>query len=262
MSDAMEQTKMSVSMKGAMVLNKNKSDELNRKVKHYRKSRDEILMELKAEKLRLALHKVQEERNSEPSDKTDDNRNGNAYLLQRRFSRSSNADVEIKGNRFDQFSLPPILNRRLSATNTLLQSLSEPTSPVYSPLLRRKGFRSEKKDEERKEIIQHGDHPTSLARLSRSSSCSLDLYNRNIAVDSSNRHKDRPLAAVVGEHTTITRLEKCHKNQSQRDEKKCQSSLENSRRHSEGSRNEEHECATDDLGDMFGMLKNCRYLRR
>eukprot|EP00112_Aurelia_sp_Birch-Aquarium-sp1_P023730 Seg719.2 transcript_id=Seg719.2/GoldUCD/mRNA.D3Y31 product="hypothetical protein" protein_id=Seg719.2/GoldUCD/D3Y31 len=114
----MASRKMSVSMKGAVVLNKMKSDELQKKVKHLRKTRDETLMELKAERLRLALKKIHEERQAALQNDNE--------IIELEGKVCSKKNTSINSNRL---VLPPLINKSRS---NVLGSVSEPCSPSIS----------------------------------------------------------------------------------------------------------------------------------
>ena len=105
-------------MKGAVVLNKMKSDELQKKVKHLRKTRDETLMELKAERLRLALKKIHEKR--EAAMQNDEE------ISELDGTVCSKKNTSVNNNRL---VLPPLIKKLRS---NVLGSVSEPCSPSIS----------------------------------------------------------------------------------------------------------------------------------
>ena len=105
-------------MKGAVVLNKMKSDELQKKVKHLRKTRDETLMELKAERLRLALKKIHGEREARMQNDKE--------IIESEGKVCSNKKDSINDNRL---VLPPIIK---GLRSNVLGSVSEPCSPSIS----------------------------------------------------------------------------------------------------------------------------------
>ena len=113
--------KMSLSMRRAMVLNKGEKDELQRRVSYLRKSRDETLMELKAERLRLQIKKINDSR--EEASRTEE-RNSEEVKPVRRFS--------VVDRNFVQKERPKSLFPPLAKGpgKSSFQSLSEPSSPT------------------------------------------------------------------------------------------------------------------------------------
>ncbi len=145
------QRKMSVSMKGAMVLNKNKSGELQKRVQHLRKSRDEVLMELKAQRLQIAIRQINDER-EQAAKKSDDQQIGSDAASKRKISKSSREAGNPSKRGLARLSLPPIFNKQ-SINTDFRKSISAPVSPFTSPLLRRATTRcsgqiAESKDED------------------------------------------------------------------------------------------------------------------
>ena len=116
----MPRRKISLSMKRAIVLNKGKTDELQRRVNHLRKSRDETLMELKAERLRLEIKKINDNREEATR------REAKADEI-KTLRKLSLVDGHFVQHERPKTLLPPLakgFNRNLFA------SLSEPSTPT------------------------------------------------------------------------------------------------------------------------------------
>ena len=118
----MSQKKLSISMRRAMVLNKGETGELKRKVGYLRKSRDEALMELKAERLRLRVKNIQD--NHEESSRKEE---GNSEEEFKSIQKLSVADKKFVQNERPKSLFPP-LTRGASMSN--LGSASEPSTPI------------------------------------------------------------------------------------------------------------------------------------
>ena len=108
-------------MRRAMVLNKGEKDELQRRVGYLRKSRDETLMELKAERFRLQIKKIHDSR--EEMTRTEE-RDSEEIKPVRRISV---VDRNFVQKERPNSLFPPLA--KTSGTNSF-QSLSEPSSPT------------------------------------------------------------------------------------------------------------------------------------
>ena len=113
--------KISLSMKRAIVLNKGETDELHRRVGYLRKSRDEALMELKAERLRLKVKKTNESR--EEIARSEEVHSEESKQI-RRPSLADRSHLEQERPK----SLFPPLAKGFNKSN--FQSLSEPSTPT------------------------------------------------------------------------------------------------------------------------------------
>ena len=113
----MSTRKMSESMRRAIVLNKNESDELRKKVRYLTKSRDEALMELRAERLRLAIKRINDER--EEAERNIDTSQMKRQLV---FPEERKKQKNPTSLSLPRLCLPP--------EKSHLLSLSEPSSPT------------------------------------------------------------------------------------------------------------------------------------
>ena len=118
----MSQKKISISMKRAMVLNKGETGELKRKVGYLRKSRDEALMELKAERLRLRVKKIHD--SHDESSKKEEGSSEEELKVIRKLSVTDKKFVQNERPK----SLFPPLTRGASVSN--FRSASEPSTPT------------------------------------------------------------------------------------------------------------------------------------
>ena len=249
---SMASRKVSVSMKGAVVLNKMKSDELQKKVKHLRKTRDETLMELKAERLRLALKKIHDKREAEMQNDEE--------ITELDGKVCSKKNTSINNNRL---VLPPLIKKLRS---NVLGSVSEPCSPSISRA--RSPFGPSCLASKDNEIDERKLQPILMKSVSvdsfitdrtRSRNSLSETASFNAKGDNIERHKSKervPVGSkqswqIIRKHLYGTRLRNHVSNRSNLQ------TIEHNQSDQMTAAN-----ASPSLKQAFDKLKDCRYLRR
>ena len=210
-----------------------------------RKSRDEILMKLKAQKLQLALRKIQDER--EDAAKKESNDLAVNSSPQRKLSQNMR---EAGGKHSERFLLPPI-NSRGASNPGLLGSTSAPVSLSVSPVLTRRAGMQPITEGGRK-----SEGSLSVGKIRSLSSVTFDAYCYNSNSENRQNEGDRQGKAGAEGIRKISRPKLLPSYVPQTRRRRATTFMDNSSNFADDGN------AIDTLESKFRQLKDCRYLRR